>query len=155
MYGYFSAKEVCRLTAVSYRQLAYWVDAGVVKAEIGTQGGSRRRRYSFEDVVIIRALATFIKAGVRPIAMKATVERLRQELRSAGSGIQTLANTRLFTDGKAMFKFEPVLDALLCLDGSNQLAFAFDWGAQLTELLASLENRPRRVRYETRATKAA
>lgn len=154
MRGYFSAKEVAKLTGVSCRRLAYWVEAGIVTAQIDTQGGARRRRYSFEDLVTVRAVATFTKAGVKAAAVKATADRLRQELRLPDS-IRTLANTRLVTDGKALFRFEPAVDALVRIDASGQLAFAFECGAELTDLVEKLETRGRRARYEPRTQKAA
>ncbi|WP_288253512.1 MerR family transcriptional regulator [uncultured Hydrogenophaga sp.] len=154
MLGYFSAKEVAKLAGVSRRQLAYWVEAGVIRAQIDTQGGTRRRRYSFEDLVTVRAVATFTRAGVKAAAVKATAERLRQELQIPGS-IRTLSNTRLVTDGKSLFRFEPAVDALVRVDASAQLAFAFDCGTELTDLVEKLEARRRPERYNLKTEKAA
>lgn len=154
MYGYFSAKEVAALTGVTCRQLAYWVESGIVRAVVDTQGGSRRRRYTFEDLVTVRAVAAFTRAGVKATAVKATADRLRKGLNRPGS-VQTLSNTRLVTDGEALFRFEPAVDALVRVDESCQLAFAFECGAELKDLVKKLEARPRRQRYEFKAQKVA
>lgn len=151
MFGYFSAKEVVDLSGVTYRQLDYWVRTGVVHVTIGTVGGSRRRLFSFSDVVEVRAVRTFVASGVRLSTVRRAVDRLRLEMSSTTS----MASVRLVTDGRQLFRFEPATDSLVNLDGSGQLAFAFDVGRQIDSLIAELQARPRRSRYTLPQIKVA
>jgi DNA-binding transcriptional MerR regulator len=151
MYGYFSAREVVDLAGVTYRQLDYWVRTGVVHVTIGTAGGARRRLFSFADVVEVRAVRTFVTSGVRLGTVRKAVERVRSELSSGAS----MASVRLVTDGKELLRFEPRTESLVKMDGSGQLAFAFDVGGQIGSLIADIQARPRRSRYTLQTRKTA
>lgn len=152
MLGYFSAKEVVDLSGgVTYRQLDYWVRTGIVHVSVDTAGGSRRRLFSFADVVEVRAVRSFVASGVKLATVRKAVEKMRSELSLGAS----LANARLVTDGKALFRFEPTADRMVKMDGSGQLAFAFDVGEQIRGLIAQIQARPRRSRYRDRTRQVA
>lgn len=155
MDGYFSAKEVVAITGVRYRQLDYWLRQGIVRAAIGPVQGEgelrRRRLFSFSDLVEIRTVLKFVESGVRPHAIRGAVIRLRRELRIAPES--SFANVRLITDGRALFRLDPAFDVLIRLDGSEQLAFAFELGDEVRGLVSKIQAQPKRSRYEKRNLK--
>jgi len=51
-----SSLEVCHLTGVTYRQLDYWVRAGLVRPHVCARGSGTHRRWSLDDVERVRRL---------------------------------------------------------------------------------------------------
>jgi len=69
----FSTRQICRITGLSARQLAYWRKTGLLSPAMQTSGG--HARYSFVDLVSLKTASRLIDAGV-------SVQRIRQCLRS-------------------------------------------------------------------------
>jgi len=67
------AGQVVRILGVSRRQLQYWADTGLVVPSARTRGG--QHRYTFEDLVAVKAAKQLIDAGV-------SVQRIRSSLGS-------------------------------------------------------------------------
>jgi DNA-binding transcriptional MerR regulator len=65
--------QVVRVLGVSRRQLQYWAETGLVAPSVRTRGG--HRRYTFEDLVALKAAKQLIDAGV-------SVQRIRSSLGS-------------------------------------------------------------------------
>ena len=64
----FGSGQVVRILGVSRRQLQYWAETDLVAPSARTQGG--HHRYTFEDLVALRAAKQLIDAGV-------SVQRIR------------------------------------------------------------------------------
>jgi len=64
---------VVRILGVSRRQLQYWAETDLVAPSARTQGG--HHRYTFEDLVALRAARQLIDAGV-------SVQRIRHSIGS-------------------------------------------------------------------------
>jgi DNA-binding transcriptional MerR regulator len=74
--------DVVRVIGVSRRQLQYWAETGLVAPSARTPGG--HRRYTFADLVALKATKQLIDAGV-------SVQRIRSSL---GSLKRTLPQVR-------------------------------------------------------------
>lgn len=65
-----STIEVCRRTGATYRQVDYWVRAGLVVPEVGATGSGSARRWTVEQVTRVNLLRVIVDAfttsGPRP-----------------------------------------------------------------------------------------
>jgi len=67
----FRSGQVIRILGVTRRQLQYWSDTALVVPSARTEGG--HHRYTFEDLVALRAAKQLIDAGV-------SVQRIRRSI---------------------------------------------------------------------------
>jgi DNA-binding transcriptional MerR regulator len=63
---------------ISRRQLQYWAKTDLVRPTATTPGG--HRRYSFSDLVALKATVRLIDAGVSVQRIRATIQALRKAL---------------------------------------------------------------------------
>ena len=69
----FRTGQVARILGVSHRQLQYWAETGLVVPSARSGGG--HCRYTFEDLVALRAAKQLIDAGI-------SVQRIRRSIGS-------------------------------------------------------------------------
>lgn len=74
----FRTGQVVRILGVSRRQLQYWADTDLVAPSARTQGG--HHRYTFEDLVALRAAKQLIDAGVSVQRIRHSIGSLRRIL---------------------------------------------------------------------------
>lgn len=118
----FSAEEAALFSGLTKTMLDYLCRTKLaVPTSQGKRGRGRRRAYMFGDVVLLRALARMLNAGI-------SVSRLRrglQALRKRHSEItpSNVPASHLVTDGRQIFlqHSAEVLESL----SSGQFAFAF------------------------------
>ena len=67
----FQARDVVQILGISRRQLHYWARTELVAPSVRTRGG--HARYTFQDLVALRAAKKLIDAGV-------SVQRIRSSL---------------------------------------------------------------------------
>ncbi|HEX9854602.1 MAG TPA: MerR family transcriptional regulator [Acidimicrobiia bacterium] len=117
----FTAQQASQLTSCTAHQLRYWDKVRLVQPSIQSTGGrpGRRRLYSFRDLVALRVVKSLLDNGM-------SVQRVRRAwdyLRRTADMDSHLAEVRLITDGKTIFRIaaneEEFLDALR----QGQLAF--------------------------------
>ena len=117
----FMAQQASRLTACTAHQLRYWDKVALVQPSIQSTGGrpGRRRLYAFRDLVALRVVKSLLDNGM-------SVQRVRRAwdyLRRTAEMDRHLAEVKLVTDGKTIFRVaqdeEELLDALR----QGQLAF--------------------------------
>jgi DNA-binding transcriptional MerR regulator len=120
--NHFPTAQAARLSGLTPMMLDYLCRVEVL---VPSQPGRRKRgcprKYSFGDVVILRALARLLQAGV-------SVQRLKLALRSLRKHHKDISPTSLpaqylVTDGRRVYLHER--DTLREMDGSNQMAFMF------------------------------
>lgn len=70
--GQFRTGDVVAILEISRRQLQYWAQTGLVEPSVRTPGG--HGRYTFEDLVTLKAAKKLIDAGV-------SVQRIRRSIR--------------------------------------------------------------------------
>jgi DNA-binding transcriptional MerR regulator len=81
-HGFYQTRDVVAILGISRRQLQYWAQTDLVVPSATTQGG--HRRYSFEDLVSLKAAKRLIDAGV-------SVQRIRKSIRSLRRTLPTVA----------------------------------------------------------------
>ena len=107
----YTPDQVCRVTGLTRRQLAYWDDTGFFRPRFAAEGRRFSRMYGFRDVV-----------GLRTIAKLRTRLPL-QELRRIGAWLneryeEPWSSLRFFVVGRSVV-FEDT-DSLRGLAGSDQ-----------------------------------
>jgi len=73
--GRFRTREVVDLLKISRRQLQYWAQTGLVEPSAKSPGG--HSRYSFEDLVALKAAKRLIDSGVSVQRIRASIGALR------------------------------------------------------------------------------
>jgi len=103
----FRAGDVVDIVRISRRQLQYWAQTDLIRPSARTPGG--HSRYTFEDLVAVKAAKRLIDAGV-------SVQRIRRSIR---------ALTRMLPSVE-----KPLTELVLVATGDVVLAFkdgtAFD-----------------------------
>lgn len=74
----FRTREALQILGVSRRQLQYWAQNDLVRPSLKTRGG--HHRYSFEDLVALKAAKRLIDAGVSVQRIRRGIQALRKAL---------------------------------------------------------------------------
>jgi len=74
----FRTRDVVDLLGISRRQLQYWAQTGLVEPSAKSPGG--HSRYSFEDLVALKAAKRLIDSGVSVQRIRASIGALRKIL---------------------------------------------------------------------------
>jgi DNA-binding transcriptional MerR regulator len=74
----FRTGQVARILGVSHRQLQYWAETGLVAPSARTDGG--HCRYTFQDLVALRAAKQLIDAGVSVQGIRKSIGSLQRML---------------------------------------------------------------------------
>jgi DNA-binding transcriptional MerR regulator len=97
----FRASDVVQILRISRRQLQYWAQTDLVAPSVKTPGG--HGRYSFEDLVALKAAKRLIDAGV-------SVQRIRNSIRALRRLLPTvrrpLAELILVATGDVVLAFK-------------------------------------------------
>jgi DNA-binding transcriptional MerR regulator len=97
---FYRTKDVVQILGISRRQLQYWAQTDLVAPSQRTRGG--HHRYSFEDLVALKAAKRLIDAGV-------SVQRIRRAIRSLREILPTIE--------------KPLTELVLVATGDVVLAF--------------------------------
>jgi len=117
----FTAQQASRFTGCTPRQLRYWDQIGLVRPSVQQTGGRPGvpRMYSFRDLVALKVVKSLLDGGVSLQRVRRAWEYLNRKAKLD----QHLAEVKLVTDGKSVFKVVrregEVLDALR----QGQMAF--------------------------------
>ena len=84
----FKTREVVELLDLSRRQLQYWAKTGLVEPSERTPGG--HHRYSFDDLVALKATKRLIDAGVSVQKIRKSVSALQALLPRVGRPLSEL-----------------------------------------------------------------
>ena len=97
----YTAGEVCKLTGISYAQLNHWARTGLVVPSLAQAAGrGSRRKYSWRDIVALRAVIHLRAGGLSLQALRKSAEYLRANLPEIE---RPLADLTLVTDGHSLF----------------------------------------------------
>jgi DNA-binding transcriptional MerR regulator len=96
-----TAGEVCRLAGIAYARLNHWARTGLVVPTLAqATGRGSRRKYSWQDLVALRAVARLRERGLSLQALRRSVEYLRANLPEVE---RPLSDLTLVTDGHSLF----------------------------------------------------
>lgn len=110
----FTVLQSCRFTGCTAHQLRYWDQIGLVRPSIQSTGGRPgvRRLYGFRDLVALKVVKALLDGGMSLQRVRRAYEYLRKK-----AGLeQHLAEVKLITDGRSIFRIAKddgeILDAL-------------------------------------------
>lgn len=116
---WYTVRQVARVSGLSTHMVDYLCRHGVVTPSGGCQGRGRQRRYTFQDIVVLRVVARLLRQGVSVIKFRKGFLSLKQR---NGNARHLLACRYLVTDGNEVFlQNDGVLERL----ESGQTSFAF------------------------------
>jgi len=84
----FKTREVVDLLDLSRRQLQYWAKTGLIEPSDRTPGG--HHRYSFDDLVALKATKRLIDAGISVQKIRKSVRALQALLPQVGRPLSDL-----------------------------------------------------------------
>ena len=97
----YTAKEVCKVANITYRQLSYWDKTNLVKPSIaGARGTGSRRIYSFVDLVSLRVTSRLKGEGMSLQKIRRSVGYLSKHFPEFN---RPLADVVFLTDGVSIF----------------------------------------------------
>jgi DNA-binding transcriptional MerR regulator len=97
----YRAPDVAKIVGISYRQLDYWARTDLVTPSIRDAGGSgTQREYSFQDIVLLRAIKNLLDTGVNLQRIRKAIDFLRDHLRKPPHGLT------LMSDGTKIYACE-------------------------------------------------
>ena len=77
----FSGKKTAEIVGITYRQLDYWARTDLVRPSLAqARGSGSRRRYSYRDLLELKAIKNLLDAGIRLETVRDVFGYLRQEL---------------------------------------------------------------------------
>ncbi|MFQ5587316.1 MAG: MerR family transcriptional regulator [Nitrospiria bacterium] len=86
----YPPKEICKLLALSYRQLEYWVLIGVVKPTLEPHGKKQYQKFSQDDLCFLREVKTLTDEGYLVSRAAEKVRRLMRKNHSRRDQTATL-----------------------------------------------------------------
>jgi DNA-binding transcriptional MerR regulator len=121
----YSIMQVSRWLKVSWRRLDYWDRRGIVKPSVVRAfgpGRGRERRYSFVDLVALRAVVRLREHGIPAIRLRKALQHLQKRAHDA---TELLRRGVLITDGHDLYEVTDRDERLVELTQDGQLAFSF------------------------------
>ena len=105
----FRTREVVELLQLSRRQLQYWAKTGLIVPTTQTRGG--HHRYSFDDLVALKATKRLIDAGVSVQKIRKSVRALQAVFPTVGRPLSELVLVAT-GDVVLVFQEETVFEAI-------------------------------------------
>lgn len=101
----YSLSAVCKLTGLSRSIVSGWIDAGFVSP---TRGRRREYRFSFQDLVVLRAAQGLKAAKIPPSRILRSLRRLRAQLPDevplAGLRIEAVGDSVVVSEGETQWR---------------------------------------------------
>ena len=77
----FSGKATAAIVGITYRQLDYWARTDLVRPSLAdAQGSGTRRRYSYRDLLELKAIKNLLDAGIKLESVRDAFQYLRDHL---------------------------------------------------------------------------
>ena len=135
----FRGPQACKIVGITYRQLDYWTRTGLVTPSIqDAQGSGTQRLYSFNDLLQLKVIKSFIEAGTSLQKVRTAIDYVRDNL----SG--DWASLKIVSGGDRVYAFsteDEVIDLLR--SGQGVLGAVVDVERVRSELTGTLrELRP-------------
>lgn len=106
----FPAKRAAEIVGITYRQLDYWARTDlVVPSQQSATGSGSRRRYSYTNLLELKAIKNLLDAGIKLESVRNAFGYLRDELQED----VTTANLVISGKGSVLIKTgEEIIDLL-------------------------------------------
>ena len=136
----------CSAAGISYRQLDYWAQTGLVEPSIRTASGSGTSRlYSFRDILVLKIVKRLLDTGISLQNVRSAVDHLRAR------GTQDLATLTLMSDGASIYECASADDVIDLLAG-GQGVFGIAIGTVWREVEGTLAQLPSESNEQEGAT---
>lgn len=77
----YSGKAAAAIVGITYRQLDYWARTDLVRPSLAdAQGSGSRRRYSYRDLLELKAIKNLLDAGIKLESVRDAFVYLRDHL---------------------------------------------------------------------------
>ena len=136
----FQTREVVDILQISRRQLQYWAQTGLVEPSAKTPGG--HSRYTFEDLVALKAAKRLIDSGVSVQRIRASIGALRKILPTV---VRPLAELVLVATGDVVLVFRDGM-AFDAVSGQEWVFEVADFEREVEAYRRSTETPTRTVR---------
>lgn len=138
----WSAPEAHRIAGITYRQLDYWIRSGLVKPSAQANGHGSKRRFSWRDLVAVRAIAALKETGVSLQA----VRKVQSALIKFEGGDDALRAGRLIIESGtkrpdvAIASSDEEVLSLLKRPGQVQTRTVFEMAAVVNDVRAAVSS---------------
>jgi len=129
----FRTGEVVELVGVTRRQLQYWAHTDLVRPSVRTRGG--HHRYTFEDLVALKAAKRLIDAGVSVQRIRRSIAQLKRVLPTVR---RPLAELVLVATGDVVLVFRE--------DAAFEAVSGQEWVLEVAELQREIDSWRRSTR---------
>ena len=101
----FSGAKAAEIVGITYRQLDYWARTDLVRPSLhDARGSGTRRRYSYRDLLELRAIKSLLDAGIKLETVREVFAYLRdhlgEDITSANLVIQGSSSVVIQNDGE-------------------------------------------------------
>ena len=101
----FSGQKAAEIVGITYRQLDYWARTNLVRPSLAdAKGSGSRRRYSYRDLLELKAIKRLLDAGIKLEVVRDVFGYLRDNLGAditqANLVIQGTKSVLIQTDGE-------------------------------------------------------
>ena len=100
MTGLYTSSQVIKLTAISSRQILYWVETGLIKPILSSHSKRATKYFSFVNLVECRTIKSMLEQGTSVQAVRKTLNYLRAHYPELKNH---LSEFKLITNGKDIF----------------------------------------------------
>ncbi|MFK7919461.1 MAG: MerR family transcriptional regulator [Ilumatobacter sp.] len=77
----FSGTRAAKVVGITYRQLDYWARTDLIRPSLNDAAGSgSRRRYSYNDLLELKAIKKLLDAGIKLEQVRRVFENLREHV---------------------------------------------------------------------------
>lgn len=77
----YSGTQTAKVVGISYRQLDYWARTDLIRPSLSDATGSgSRRRYSYNDLLELKAIKKLLDAGIKLEQVRKVFEYLREQM---------------------------------------------------------------------------
>jgi len=133
----FNINMVCKLTALTKRQIDYWDRIHFIKPSIREASGyGSIRLYSFTDLVQLKVAATLKDKGLSVQKIRKSINYLKKTFPEVE---RPLAEMKLITDGESVFVLTEKKQVILDTLSKGQIVMSIAIGEIIEELRGEVE----------------
>ena len=105
----FSGTRAAKVVGITYRQLDYWARTDLIRPSLAdAEGSGSRRRYSYNDLLELKAIKKLLDAGIKLEQVRKVFEYVRQHVST------DIAAAHIVIDGGSvnLYDGEQLIDVL-------------------------------------------